>query len=959
MPVYVIDTLKPKNGLDFPVVEAVDVAVEGYSSLADAVTHFATDTAIAAINAALDTKADKTTTDSLQAQIDQIVISASAESVVAPEVAAARVGADGTSYNTLKARLDGEIVPVQESLNAFAFVLTKANVEQGAWENGQKAATTLRLRSKEKAIIPVGSIIEIDPNGLYFDIKQFQTVESTTASESSGWIGGSTTHLRIVINYPYVCINIANGKSYAESTAIVPDNFVSNLFAFKVNSTEVITARIGADSHEYSTLKERLDSEYDLLNERLDSEYDLLNERISGASFTLLKEDVESGAWINGEKVEDSKRIRSKTKTPLPIGSIIEIDTHGLYAYVIQVDDPDNEQHRINQIWFSGKKKIVVLYPYVYFSFANSATWETSTSISVNDYGCEINVLKTTLFSDLEEKTEKLPLMVDTISPSLITNEVNGYIGTNYSILSPTADAEKTCDYVPIKSGDVIKVSVIIPAKKGVYTAIALYDTNKNGLSRTTNYNVTKEFDGWRLQETSVTASTNGYVRASYRTFGYDNCIRWLTINGTPYSLTDIVYNDYQRLHTLESTTENNGVSYLGNLGNGYINTSGGITQPSAEYQEKYTQLIPVTAGENFVLTTLIRHNAPWVSYAYFDENGELIDREASYSGTWISDTVMISTFRRTIPDGCTGLRASWRTYGDCTELFTKEGTYANENHESALIIYESLISEYEKSKINTVRYTDSQSSIKSVNHRGYNTIAPENTLPAFRLSKEKGFSIVETDIDFTSDGVAVCIHDSTINRTARNLDGSEIEETVSVRETTYQDLIDNYDFGIYKGEEYAGTKIPRYEEFLSLCKKLGLKCYIELKSGTEQQIKALRDTAFRYGMIDSITWISATYSLLLYMHTYAPKDRIGWVVSEFTSGYLSGLSALTEENNCFLDIQYTGITEEAVNLAIQNNVQIEAWTVNQNSQMESLDEYVTGVTSDSIIAGYYFYMHN
>ena len=85
MSVQVIDTLKPKNGLDFPVVEAIDVAVEGYDSLADAVTHFATDammdTIIATLatkasasdlaitNAAVESKADKTTTDSLQSQI--------------------------------------------------------------------------------------------------------------------------------------------------------------------------------------------------------------------------------------------------------------------------------------------------------------------------------------------------------------------------------------------------------------------------------------------------------------------------------------------------------------------------------------------------------------------------------------------------------------------------------------------------------------------------------------------------------------------------------------------------------------------------------------------------------------------------------------------------------------------------------------------------------------------------
>ncbi len=28
----------------------------------------------------------------------------------------------------------------------------------------------------------------------------------------------------------------------------------------------------------------------------------------------------------------------------------------------------------------------------------------------------------------------------------------------------------------------------------------------------------------------------------------------------------------------------------------------------------------------------------------------------------------------------------------------------------------------------------------KSVNHKGYNTLAPENTLPAFELSAQKGY---------------------------------------------------------------------------------------------------------------------------------------------------------------------------------------------------------------------------
>lgn len=939
MSVKIIDTLKPKNNGSFPIVEAVDVSVSEDLRLPEA------------LDAKADASAVSASTAELQAEIDQIVISSSAESVVAPEVAAARVDASGTSHATLKARIDStdeRVDDVNERLSKVAFTLSKDTVEQGAWESGTKAGTTLRLRNIEKAFIPAGSIIEIDPKGLYFNISQYQTAEATTSSESSGWIGGGTNHLRIVVHYPYICINIANGKTYGESTAIVPNDFVSDLFALKVNSSEVLEARIGADSHEYGTLKERLDSEHDSLDTS-----------ISAIGFTLTKDMIEIGSWINGEKESDSKRLRSKEKQVLPVGSYIEIDTNGLYVYVLQSENSEDAPKYSSGAWISGKYKINVKYPYVYFNIANGATWDTSTTISVSDYECNITALKTTIFDDIENKTEKLPYMVNTVSPSLIVNEVDGYINQNYTISAPTADAEKTCDYIPVKEGDIIKISVIVPAKKGVYTAIALYDTEKNGVSRNTNYSITKEFSDWRLQETTATANADGYVRASYRTFGYDNCIRWLTINGTPYSLSDIVYEDYQRMHAVETTIAATGMSYIDELKNGYINASGSISQPSAESQEKYTKLIPVSAGDNFALTTLLRHNAPWIGVAYYDGNGDFISRDVSYSGTWISDNVMISTFRFTIPEGCAAMRASWRTYGDCTVLFTKAGTYSSENHESALTIYESIISEYQISKINNIRFEVSESSIKSVNHRGYNTIAPENTIPAFRLSKEKGFSIVETDIDFTSDGVAVCIHDSTINRTARNLDGSEIEETVSVRDTTYQELIDNYDFGIYKGEEYAGTKIPTFEEFLILCKKLGLKCYIELKNGTEEQIKYLRDTAARYGMIDSITWISALHSLLVYMHTYAPNDRIGWVISEFTSGYLSGLSELIDENNCFLDMSYSGITSSAVELAIENNVPIEAWTVNQSSDIESLDEYVTGVTSDAIIAAHYFYTHS
>lgn len=123
MPVNIIDTLKPKNGGNFPIVEAIDVFVENYGNLAEAVSHFATDVMIEAINTVLSGKANTSDVNAavanLQGQINQIVISASAETVVAPEVAAARVGDDGTEYTTLKERLDAENSEIHTQLESI------------------------------------------------------------------------------------------------------------------------------------------------------------------------------------------------------------------------------------------------------------------------------------------------------------------------------------------------------------------------------------------------------------------------------------------------------------------------------------------------------------------------------------------------------------------------------------------------------------------------------------------------------------------------------------------------------------------------------------------------------------------------------------------------------------------------------------------------------------------------
>lgn len=54
--------------------------------------------------------------------------------------------------------------------------------------------------------------------------------------------------------------------------------------------------------------------------------------------------------------------------------------------------------------------------------------------------------------------------------------------------------------------------------------------------------------------------------------------------------------------------------------------------------------------------------------------------------------------------------------------------------------------------------------------HRGNRVRCPENTLAAFRQALADGADALETDLHLTADGVFVCIHDATVDRTT---DGS------------------------------------------------------------------------------------------------------------------------------------------------------------------------------------------
>ncbi len=90
--------------------------------------------------------------------------------------------------------------------------------------------------------------------------------------------------------------------------------------------------------------------------------------------------------------------------------------------------------------------------------------------------------------------------------------------------------------------------------------------------------------------------------------------------------------------------------------------------------------------------------------------------------------------------------------------------------------------------------------------HRGFNSIAPENSLPAFGAAVALGAEEIEFDLWATRDGEIVSMHDCDLERVS---DG-----TGYVWDHTYEELL-QYDFGKKYSPKFEGLKIVKFEEIL------------------------------------------------------------------------------------------------------------------------------------------------
>jgi glycerophosphoryl diester phosphodiesterase len=157
--------------------------------------------------------------------------------------------------------------------------------------------------------------------------------------------------------------------------------------------------------------------------------------------------------------------------------------------------------------------------------------------------------------------------------------------------------------------------------------------------------------------------------------------------------------------------------------------------------------------------------------------------------------------------------------------------------------------------------------------HRGGSLEAPENTLAAFRHAIHVGAKYVELDVQLSSDGVPVVIHDDTLDRTTNGVG--------PVGAHTFGELR-RLDAGSHFGPAFAGEPIPTLREVLDLCVDAGVGVVIELKSpnlypGMVDKVGALLGEMWLRGA-ENLWCISFDHDAIRQLRALDPAVPLGYL---------------------------------------------------------------------------------
>lgn len=220
----------------------------------------------------------------------------------------------------------------------------------------------------------------------------------------------------------------------------------------------------------------------------------------------------------------------------------------------------------------------------------------------------------------------------------------------------------------------------------------------------------------------------------------------------------------------------------------------------------------------------------------------------------------------------------------------------------------------------------------RAIAHRGYPAKYPENTMIGFQAAVDLSFTHLEVDVHLTKDGVPVIMHDPTLDRTTNGKG--------PILQYTWEELKE-----VTVGRD---QKIPTLAEMLKFTK---YRIFVDIEIKQEgDKYKGIEHIVLeeirKHGMFDQVFLSSFDHYCIQRLRKDSDKVQLCLV---YYGQSPSAIPYAKQINANYVAVRHNFITKEYINLCLENDIQIVAWTIDDPAIMKkfSAESNVLVITND------------
>lgn len=216
--------------------------------------------------------------------------------------------------------------------------------------------------------------------------------------------------------------------------------------------------------------------------------------------------------------------------------------------------------------------------------------------------------------------------------------------------------------------------------------------------------------------------------------------------------------------------------------------------------------------------------------------------------------------------------------------------------------------------------------------HRGAHTVAPENTVEAYRAAINMGYGAIEIDPCTSSDGEVFIMHDATVDRTTNGTGNIATMSSSQVKEL-------EIDVSSYPKYENQILRVPTLEDAVKVIATSNLILNIDGSKADWSDTtftKKIVDTLRRYNLFERTYFVISNKAQRDAFNSAYPTATISWLQTD-ANGIESAISSAKSYQRAMLSIPLSIATDKLLTTLRNTNVYYQIYNVNNQSDLDRL----------------------